>query len=156
RWAQSDMPAGVQYLGLGLYVVIESIIFLPLLWIANTQYPGTISTAGILTFMVFVGLTLAVLLTRQDFSYMRPILTVGSMLALGFILVATFVNIDMLGLIFCFAMVALISGYILYYTSNVLHHYRTDQHVAAALALFSSIATLFWYVLQIVMSSRRN
>jgi uncharacterized protein len=51
-------------------------------------------------------------------------------------------------------MVALISGYVLYYTSNVLHHYRTDQHVAASLALFSSIATLFWYILRIVMSSR--
>ena len=52
------------------------------------------------------------------------------------------------------AVVVLISGFILYDTSNVLHHYRTDQHVAAALALFSSIAILFWYVLQIIMQSR--
>ena len=29
----------------------------------------------------------------------------------------------------------LASGYILYYTSNVLHHYRTNQHVAAAIVL---------------------
>ena len=49
-------------------------------------------------------------------------------------------------------MVALMSGYILYHTSNVMLHYRTDQHVAAALALFAAIATLFWYILQIVMS----
>jgi FtsH-binding integral membrane protein len=157
RWAQSDMPAGMQYLGLGLYVAFEAIIFVPLLWIANTFFPGTIQTAGILTLTVFGGLTAAVLLTRQDFSYLRPFLAVGSFLALGFIIVATFVNIDMLGLFFCFAMVALISGFILFQTSNVLHHYRTDQHVAAALALFSSIATLFWYILQIaMMSSRRN
>lgn len=54
-------------------------------------------------------------------------------------------------------MVVLMSGYIVYYTSNVLYHYRTDQHVAAALALFASVATLFWYILQIAMlSSRRN
>jgi hypothetical protein len=35
----------------------------------------------------------------------------------------------------------------------VLHHYRTDQHVAASLALFASVATLFWYVLQIVIQA---
>ena len=48
-------------------------------------------------------------------------------------------------------MVVLASGYILYYTSNVLHQYRTDQYVAAALALFASVALLFWYVMQIFM-----
>jgi len=40
----------------------------------------------------------------------------------------------------------------LFYTSNVLHHYRISQHVAAALALFASVMTLFWYVLQIFLS----
>jgi uncharacterized protein len=48
----------------------------------------------------------------------------------------------------------LASGYILYNTSNVLHHYRTDQHVGAALELFAALALLFWYVLRIFMSSR--
>ena len=33
-----------------------------------------------------------------------------------------------------------------------MYHHRTDQHVAAALALFACVATLFWYILQIVMS----
>ena len=50
--------------------------------------------------------------------------------------------------------IAFSCGYILYDTSNVLHHYRTDQHAAAAMALFSSVAMLFWYVLQLVMLSR--
>jgi FtsH-binding integral membrane protein len=35
-----------------------------------------------------------------------------------------------------------------------LHHYRTDQHVAAALALFASVALLFWYVLQLFWANR--
>ena len=43
------------------------------------------------------------------------------------------------------------AGYILYDTSNVLHHYRTDQHVAASLALFASLATLFWYMIRLLM-----
>jgi FtsH-binding integral membrane protein len=33
----------------------------------------------------------------------------------------------------------------------VIHHYRPTQHVAAALALFSSVATLFYYILYIIM-----
>ena len=55
-------------------------------------------------------------------------------------------------------MVALACGYILYDTSNVVRRYRTDQHVAAALALFASVALLFYYILIIVMSNsgRRN
>ena len=59
-----------------------------------------------------------------------------------------------LGLFFSFAMVAVACAAILYHTSNVLHRYRTDQHVAAALALFASVALLFWYILQIFMRSR--
>ena len=93
---------------------------------------------------------------KDDVEVDACILAIGSLLALGFIIAATFINISIIGLVFCFAMIALICGYILYYTSNVLYHYRTDQHVAASLALFSSIATLFWYVLQVVMSNRRN
>ena len=48
-------------------------------------------------------------------------------------------------------MIALACGFILYDTSNVLHHYRIGQHVAASLALFASVALLFWYVLQLLM-----
>jgi hypothetical protein len=48
-------------------------------------------------------------------------------------------------------MVALASGYVLYSTSNALHHYRTDQHVAAALSLFAAIALMFYYILILFM-----
>ena len=61
-----------------------------------------------------------------------------------------------LGLLFSFAMVALASGAILYDTSNVLHHYRTDQHVAGALALFASVALLFYYILYILIQLAGN
>jgi FtsH-binding integral membrane protein len=154
-WAHSETSVAIQYLGLGVYTVAEALIFLPLLYIANRYAPGSISTAAILTLAVFGGLTVSVFVTRKDFSFLGPILWMGSLLALGFIVVACLLPIN-LGMVFSFAMVALLSGYILYYTSAVLHHYRTDQHVAAALALFSSIATLFWYILRIVMEASRE
>jgi hypothetical protein len=49
-------------------------------------------------------------------------------------------------------MVVFAAAAILYDTSNVMHHYSTEQHVAASLELFASVALLFWYILQIVMS----
>jgi FtsH-binding integral membrane protein len=150
-WAQSDSSRGMQYMGLGLYVVAEAVIFLPLLILAERFMPQAIPTAGILTLAVFGGLTLSVFLTRKDYSPLRPILAVGTLIALGVIVAGVILHFP-LGLFFSFAMVALMSGYILYYTSQVMLHYRTDQHVAAALALFAAVATLFWYILRIVMA----
>ena len=43
---------------------------------------------------------------------------------------------------------------LLYNTSAVLHQYENDQYVAAALGLFASIALMFWYILQFLMSRR--
>ena len=152
-WAQSNSSRGMQYLGLGLYVVAEAVIFLPLLIIANHMVDKTvIPTAGILTLAVFGGLTLSVFVTKKDYSFLRPILCVASLIALGVIVAAILIGFS-LGLIFSFVMIALMSGYILYYTSQVMLHYRTDQHVAAALALFAAVATLFWYILRIVMAT---
>ena len=152
RWAESDASVGLQYMGLSLYVVAEAVIFLPLVLIAVTYYPNAIPTAGIVTLGLFAGLTAAVFLTRGDYSHIRPILSIGTFAAIGFVIAACiFPFSNLLITIFCFAMVALASGAIIYNTSNVLHHYRTDQHVAAALALFAAVALLFWYILQIIM-----
>lgn len=152
-WAQSRTSVGLQYLGLGLFVALEAVIFLPIL-VYVTQYlkqPDLLYQAGILTAMVFGGLTLAVFTTKKDYSHLRPILCVGSMIAFGVIICAIIFGFT-LGLVFSFFMVALISGFILYDTSNVLHHYPTDMHVAAALELFADAAILFWYILRIVMA----
>ncbi len=156
-WARSETSRLIQYLGLALYVGIEAVIFVPLLYFATERLdaPQLIGTAGILTLCVFGGLTAAVFITRKDYSFLAPFLTVASFLVLGLILVACLFQGLNLGMWFSFGMVALMSGYILYQTSNIMLHYRTDQHVAAALALFSSVATMFYYVLRILMSSRR-
>jgi FtsH-binding integral membrane protein len=151
-WAHSDTSRTVQYAGLALYVVAQSIIFLPLLLIANMVAPGAISSAAIVTAIIFGGLTATVFVTKADFSFLRMYLVLGGLAAMCFIVCSIFFNLGILGTLFSVAMIVLASGYILYDTSNVLHHYRTDQHVAASLALFSSVAILLWYVIQLFMS----
>jgi len=152
-WANSATSLSMQYAGLGLYVVAEAIIFVPLLYVALMLDPSgdTIKSAGITTLILAASLTAVVFVTRKDFSFLRGILTFGMFAAMGLILVAMIFQFA-LGPIFIYAMIALACGYILYYTSNVLHHYRIGQHVAAALALFAAVALLFWYILQLFMS----
>lgn len=154
-WAVSDTSKGLQYLGLGLYIVAEAIIFTPLLFIAAyaSDDPYVIEKAGIVTIGLFLGITATVFLTRSDFSFLGPILAIGGFAALGFIVASALFGFT-LGNVFAFVMVAFAGTAILYQTSNVLHRFRTDQHVAAALVLFASVALLFWYILRI-FSSRR-
>ena len=151
RWAMSSQSIQMQYAGLSLFVVAESVIFIPLLSMANFHAAGAIQSAGIVTLIIFGGLSAIVFVTKADFSFMRYALYLVGLAALAAITVSIFVP-GLLGVWFTWLMVVFASAYILYHTSNIMHHYRTDQHVAASLALFSSVALLFWYVLQLFMS----
>lgn len=152
--AKAD-DVNTQYTGLGIYVVGEAIIFAPLLYMAAFFSDATvIPTAAIITLFMFAGLTAIVFTTGKDFSFLGGVLKIGGMVALGLI-VASLIFGFSLGVFFAFAMVAFASAAILYKTSNIMHHYSTTQHVAASLELFASVMLLFWYVLRIVMSSRR-
>ncbi len=155
--ANSRSSQSVQYMGLGLYTLVEAIVFAPLLWILSQWQPGTsiIPQAGILTLIIFGGLTTIVMLTKKDFSFMRNILWVAGLVAFGLIIASMFGGIT-LGTWFIVGMIVLMSGFILYDTSNVLHHYHESQYVAASLKLFASLATLFWYVLQLTAILNRD
>jgi FtsH-binding integral membrane protein len=150
KWANSDTSRGMQYAGLGLFVIAEAMIFTPMLFIADLEYPGAIANAATLTLFLFGGLTATVFITKKDFSFMRGALTMAMFGVMGLIL-SSFLFGFQLGTLFSTGMVILASGYVLYYTSNVLHHYRPSQYVAASLALFSAIALLFWYILRLFM-----
>ncbi len=154
RWARNATSLPMQYAGLGLYVVAEALVFMPMIALASMYAPGAISQAALITLVLFGGLTGIVFVTRKDFSFMRGMLGVAALASLGIIGCSLLFGFQ-LGVVFSGFMVALAGGYILYNTSNVLHHYRSDQHVSAALTLFADVALLFWYVLRIVMGSRR-
>lgn len=154
-WATSDASRGMQYAGLGLYVVAEGVIFVPLLYVANSVAPMAIPAAGVLTLVMFGGLTALVFVTKSDLTSWGKYLWLAGLGAIGVAICAALFNFQ-LGVWFSGAMVVLAAGYILYDTSNVLHRYRTEQYVAASLALFASVALLFWYILRLMMSMRRD
>ncbi|MDR2756193.1 MAG: Bax inhibitor-1 family protein [Planctomycetaceae bacterium] len=154
-WARNTANPIMQIAGLALYAFVASIVLFPLLTIALIVGGGTqiIVSAGVAAGGLFSLMTLAVFITRKDFSFLRTFLIFGGMAALGFVVISILFGFS-LGPIFIYAMIALACGYILYDTSNVLHHYRIGQHAAASLALLASLFILFWYVLQLFLSNR--
>jgi hypothetical protein len=151
--AHNARSLATQYAALGGFVLAEAIIFAPLLAYANAVAPGTISAAAMVTILGFAGLTAIAFTTRKDFSFLGGLLRWSFVVAL-LLIVASLIFGFQLGTFFSVAMVGLAGAAILYDTSNVIHHFPSDRHAAAALQLFSSVALMFWYVLRIFLSSR--
>ena len=179
RLATSDSSKGLQYAGLGLAVTAEAFLLQPMLWILMIKF-GTpenmftftesgnevipalspvaasiLTQAVVITLAIFAGLTAVVFVTKKDFSFMRGVLAILTFGALG-VIVASLMFGFSLGAVFSGAMILLMAGYILYQTSLVMAHFPPTGYVAASLMLFSTIATLFWYVLRLLMSLRSD
>jgi FtsH-binding integral membrane protein len=153
RVAFQSESLGSQYAALAGFVIAEGIIFVPMLYIANSQFPGVIQSAAFTTIAGFAGLTAVAFVTRKDFSFLRGLLMYGGIMALVAIVAAVLFGFE-LGIWFSVAMVAMAGAAILYDTSNVLNNYPEDRYVGAALQLFASVAMMFWYVLRIFMATR--
>lgn len=152
KWAHSDTSLSIQYFGLGLYVLVQALIFIPILYVA-TRYSSAdvLPSAAMSTGFIFCGLTAVVIITRKNFSFLAPILGIASMMAIAFIVCSLIFGFN-IGIVFTVLMIGLAAGYILYTTSNILHEYGTHQYVAASLALFAAVALLFMYILRLFMS----
>jgi len=153
RTAHTATNPVTQYAALGGFVFAQSIIFVPLLVIANTVAPGAIQSAALVTMLGFGALTAIAFTTRKDFSFLGGVLRWAFVVALLLIVGGVIFGFE-LGTFFSVAMVGLAGAAILYDTSNVIHHFPEDRHVGAALELFASVALMFWYVLRIFISSR--
>jgi len=151
RLADNVDSENTQQIGLAIYVVAESLIFAPLLALARYIDPQIIPAAAVATLLLVGGLTFTAFTTKKDFSFMRSFLSMAGLIALGAIITSILCGFS-LGIWFSAAMVLLCAGFILYDTSNIIHHYPVDRPAGAALHLFASIATMFWYMLRIFMS----
>ena len=153
--AMSSISTGAQYAALTAYVVVEALIFVPLLYIANQVAPGVIGSAGVITLLSFAGLTAIAFITRKDFSFLRGVLMFAGVLAIVAIVGSVIFGFE-LGVWFSVAMVGVAGASILYDTSNIIRHYPTDRHVAAALSLFASVALMFYYMVRLLMQLQRD
>ncbi len=157
--ARNAHSRSTQYMGLSLYVFAEAVIFVPLLVIAQrvgaAAGQNLILEAAVITGAAFIGLTAIVLMTGADFRWIRTGLLTVTWVAIVVVLAGALFGFTF-GLLVVGLFIAIACAWIVYNTSEVLHGYYTHQPVAAALALFASVALLFWYVLQFVISMSRD
>jgi len=151
--AQTTQSKPYQYLALFGFVLAYAIVFAPLLLIASSMRPGIIEDAAQITLLGTIGLSAVAFYTRKDFSFLRGVLVWAGVLALVAIVSSVLFGMQ-LGTWFSVAMIGFAGAAVLYDTSNIIHHYPEDRYVGAALALFSSIILMFWYVLRLLMSRR--
>ena len=140
-----------QYAAFAFFVMIEALIFAPMLYMAYLKEPGIIDSAAGVTILGSVGLVATAMITGKDFSFLRGMLVWIGMLALVAIVGSLFFGFE-LGTWFSVAMIGFAGAAVLYDTSNIMHHYPQDKYVAASMALFASIAMMFWYILRLFMS----
>jgi len=103
-------------------------------------------TAGI-----FGGLTLYVMTTKRDFSWLRSFLFAGLIGLLLAIILNIFIGGTVFGLIISAFGVLLFSGYVIYDTQRILKSYPSKEYIAASLELFLDFVMLFVYVLRLII-----
>ena len=101
------------------------------------------------TAVIFLGLSAYALITRKDFSFMGGFLIAGILVAFFAGLAAMIFEIQGLSLVVSSMFVLLMSGLILYETSNIIHGGETN-YIMATVALYVSIFNLFTSLLHLM------
>jgi len=111
--------------------------------------PSIVMTALGGTGVIFLGLSAYALTTRKDFSFLAGFLMVGMFVVLGAALLNIFLGIPALFLTVNAAIILIMSGFILYETSQIIHNGETNYIMATA-SLFLSLINLFQALLHIL------
>jgi modulator of FtsH protease len=112
--------------------------------------------AFVLALGAFGGLTGYVFVSRRDFSFIGGMLSMGIVVLLVASLIGMFVGGASFHLAIASVGVLLFGGYVLYDTSRLLHANEPISPVDAATMLYLDFFNLFLFILQILMSSRRD
>lgn len=108
-----------------------------------------VMTALGMTGAIFIGLSAYALTTRKDFSFMGSFLMVGILVAFVGGLIAFFFEMPMLSLAISAMFVLLMSGLILFETSNIIHGGETN-YIMATVTLYVAIYNLFTSLLHLL------
>ena len=139
---------GLNMVALFSFTTVSGLTLGPLLYQVG---PSIAAEAFALTAITFAGLSLYVVYSKKDFSFMSGFLMTGLIVVIvGGLLNMFFIQSGMMHFMMSGASVLLFSGFILYDTSNILRYYGTDEYVSATLALYLDILNLFIALLSIL------
>jgi modulator of FtsH protease len=141
-WGIVSVFALTGFMGLTLGPMLNHYLNLP-------NGASLVATAFGMTAAIFMGLSAYVLVTKRDFSFMGGFLMAGMIVMLVGSLVAYFFTIPALSLAISAGVVLLMSGLILYETSEILHGGETN-YVMATVSLYITIFNLFTSLLHLL------
>ena len=101
------------------------------------------------TGVIFLGLSAYVLTTRKDFSFLGGFLFVGFLVILGAAIANIFFAIPALSLAISAAVILIMSGFILFDTSRIIHGGETN-YLRATVGLYLNIHNLFVHLLHLL------
>lgn len=147
RTAQSAAGIGVVFaitglLGFGLGPVLNYYLAL-----SNGSELVATSLGG--TGIIFLALSGYVLTTRRDFSFIGGFIMVGLVIAILAAVANIFLAIPALSLAISAAIILVMSGFILYETSQIIHGGETN-YIMATVSLYLSIYNIFTSLLHIL------
>lgn len=98
------------------------------------------------TAAAFVGLSAVALVTKKDFSFMGSFLTVGALILFAVIILSWFMDLSAFYGAIGGAVVLLMSGMILWQTSEIIHGGETN-YILATTSLYMSLWNMFQWLL---------
>lgn len=119
------------------------------LYLALPNGPQLVMTALAGTGAIFLALSGYALVSRKDFSFMGAFLMVGILVAFLASIGAVLFNFPMLSLAVSAMVILLMSGMILWQTSEIIHGGETN-YIMATVTLYITIFNLFINLLQIL------
>ncbi|HWN98211.1 MAG TPA: Bax inhibitor-1 family protein [Blastocatellia bacterium] len=141
---------GVNLAALFGFTTLTGVIISPVLYVIGRSNPGSILQAGVMTVVIFGGLTAYVFISGRDFSFLRGMVTVGLLVVIGAGLINMFVGSLGFGFAISAAVLLLFAGFVLYDTSNIIRRYPTNEYVAGALSLYLDAFNIFLALLRIL------
>ena len=143
---------GLNMIALFSFTTVSGLTLGPLLYAVG---PSIATQAFALTAITFGGLTMYVVFSKKDFSFMSGFLMFGLItVVIGSLLNMFLFQSPMMHFMMSGVGVILFSGFILYDTSNIMRNYATDEYISATLALYLDILNLFTALLSILGLSR--
>ncbi|MCG8044849.1 MAG: Bax inhibitor-1/YccA family protein [Candidatus Thiodiazotropha endolucinida] len=119
------------------------------IYLSMANGPQIVGTAMAGTGIIFLGLSGYALTSKRDFSFMGGFLMAGLLVVFIAILAGLFINMPALHLAISAVVIMLMSGFILYDTSRMVHGGETN-YIMATIGLYLNIYNLFVHLLSLL------
>jgi len=141
-----------------LFTFVEGIWIAPFLLMAETNQPGVVGEAALITFGAFGVLSLYATVSRRDFSAWGSFLMVGVVVLFITMLISAFMHTAAGGLWISAVGVLLFSGLLVFDTWRLLRsgQFGQDDYVLAAVQIYLDLLNMFLFVLTLLGGNRRR